>query len=121
MKRPLAEQRRLEAEQRRIKEQAIHCIAAGSYDKATEFIFDVIAVMVKLGTLRPQGRSLRPSQVKKMIETEYENRRSRYSALSMGITRKELAREVYSAIMLELAPESTNHRPLSEQLEDEER
>jgi len=120
MKRPLAEQRRLKAEQRRIKEQAIFCIADGRYDKATEFIFDVIAVMAKLGTLREQGRSLRPSQVKKMIETKHKSVRRGYAARSINITQKEIAKQVYEEIMLELAPESTNHRPLSEQLEDEE-
>jgi len=112
--------RRLLAEQRRMKEQAIVCIANGRYDKATEFIFEVIALMAKLGTLREQRRELRPSEVEKMIETKHKNLRSRYAAVSMNITQKEMAKQVYEEIMLELAPESTNHRPLSEQLGDEE-
>jgi hypothetical protein len=120
MKRPLAEQRRLEAEQRRIKEQAILCIADRRYDKATEFIFDVIAVMAKLGTLREQGRSLRHSQVKEMIETRHKNLQRGYAAARMNMTQREIAKKVYEEVMLELAPESTNHRPLSEQLDDEE-
>ena len=56
---------RLLAEQRRIKEQAIGCIADGRYGEATKFIFKVIAVMAEIGTLREQKRKLRFSDVKK--------------------------------------------------------
>lgn len=111
---------RLLAEQRRIEEQAIDCIAAGWYDQATKFIFKVIAVMARIGTLREQKRSIRPSQVKKMIETRHEELRRGYAAASMNITQKEIAKQVYEEVMRELAPASINHRPPSEQLEDEE-
>jgi hypothetical protein len=111
---------RLLAEQRRIKEQAIDCIASGRYGEATKFIFKVIVLMAKIGTLREHKKDLRPSEVKKMIETKHENLRRRYAAVSMNITQKQIAKQVYNEIMLELAPESTNHKGLSEQLADEE-
>ena len=109
---------RLLAEQRRIKEQAIDCIARGRYNEATKFIFKAIVLMRKIGTLREQRRDLRPSEVKKMIETKHENLRRRYAAVSMNITQKEIAKQVYEEVMLELAPESTGREGLSRQLED---
>jgi len=111
---------RLLAERRRIEEQAIDCIARGRYEEATKFIFKVIVLMCRIGTLREQKRNLRPSEVKKMIETKHGNLRRRYAAVSMNITQKEIAKQVYEEIMLESAPESTNRKAVSKQLADEE-
>ena len=111
---------RLLDEQRRMKEQAIDCIRSGRYGEATNFIFKVIVSMGKMETLRKRKRALTPSKVEKMISTKHENLRSRYAAVSMNITQMEIAREVYDEIMLELIPESTNNKTLSEQLGDEE-
>jgi hypothetical protein len=111
---------RLLAEQRRMKELAIVCVANRRYGEATKVIFKIIVLMAKLGTLREQKRELRPSEVEKMIETKHKNLRSRYAAVHMNITQKEIAKQVYEEIMLELAPESTDRRPLSEQLGHDE-
>lgn len=111
---------RLLAEQQRIKEQAIDCIASRRYDEATKFILKAIVLMAKIGALREQKRDIEPSEMKRMIETKRENLRSRYAAVSMIITQKQIAKEVYEEIMPELASESANHGSLSEQLGDEE-
>ena len=113
--------RRLLEEQRKMKEQAIDCIRTERYSVATNFIFKIIVSMGEMETLRERRRDLTPSKVEKMVGTKHENLRSRYAAVSMNITRKEIAKQVYEEIMLELIPESINHRPLSQQLEDEER
>ena len=111
--------RLLEA-QWKMREQAIVCIRNGRYSEAAKFIMKVIASMGKIETLRERERGLTPSEVEKMIRAKHKNLRSRYAAVSMNVPPMEIAKEVYNEIMLELAPESTNHRPLSEQLRDEE-
>jgi len=111
---------RLLEEQRRMKEQAIVCIKNGRYGEATKFIVKVIVSMGKIGTLRERKRGLTPGEVENMIRTKHQNLRSRYAATSMNITPMKIAEKVYNEIILDLIPESTNHKSVSEQLRDEE-
>jgi len=72
----------------------------------------------KIHSLSIKKRDLITGKVAKIIEHKHEDLRSRYAG--MNIKPMEIAEEVYNDIMLEFMPESTSHRPLSEQLGDEE-
>ena len=71
----------------------------------------------KIHTLGQVERDRKTRAVAKMIKKKHDSLRRWYADMNMKPI--VIAEEVYNDIILELIPESTNHRPLSEQLKDE--
>ena len=103
-----------------MSQKVIVCIRDRRYPEAANFIVKMI-LKRKINTLSEQKRDLKTRKVEKMVSDKHAGLLSRYASMNITqITPMEIAEEVYRDIMLELMPESTNHKSLLEQLEDEE-
>ena len=96
---------------------AIVCIKNRRYLPAANFVVKGI-YGEKIHTLGNIRRDRITEVVAKSIKDEHEYLRSWYA--DMGIKPREIAEEVYNKIIMELTPESTSRKSLSEQLEDDE-
>jgi len=100
-----------------MSEAVIVSIRNRRYLEAANFVVKSI-LKDKIHSLSKQKRDLVTRKVATIIKNKHEDLRRRYAGMDMKPT--EIAEEVYNDIILEFTPTSTNHRPLSEQLGDEE-
>lgn len=100
-----------------MSEAVIVCIKNRRYSVAANLIVKSI-YKEKIHTLGQVERDRITRAVAKMIKGKHDSLRSWYA--DMNMKPMEIAEEVYNDIMLDLTPDSSNHRSLSEQLEDDE-
>ena len=100
-----------------MSEAIIVCIKNRRYLEAANLMVKSI-YKGKIHTLSQAERGRITRAVAKMVKEKHDGLRRWYADMNMKPIL--IAEEVYNEIKLELIPESTSHKSLSEQLEDEE-